>query len=44
MTDCAACHNQRRASLECAGCHTGTLNLRPMDHGPDFLVNHKNLG
>lgn len=43
MQDCARCHNNQQATLECAGCHTNTLNLRPADHTADFLVTHKNL-
>lgn len=44
MTDCAACHENRQATLECANCHLSTLNLRPADHSADFLVTHKDRG
>ncbi|NIR49585.1 cytochrome c3 family protein, partial [candidate division KSB1 bacterium] len=43
MQDCASCHDNQQASLECGSCHTSTLNLRPVDHTPDFLVTHKNI-
>lgn len=43
MAQCAECHNNERATLECAACHTSTLNLRPVDHGADFLMAHKNI-
>ncbi|MFQ5606245.1 MAG: cytochrome c3 family protein [bacterium] len=42
MQDCAVCHNNQQATLECTNCHTNTLNLRPVDHAADFLVTHKN--
>jgi len=41
--DCAVCHNNEKASLECSTCHIETNNLRPADHGADFLMAHKNL-
>lgn len=43
MKECADCHNNQQASLECATCHTSALNLRPADHSADFLVSHKNF-
>lgn len=43
MVDCSLCHNNQKAALECTGCHTNTLNLRPVNHLADFLVSHKNL-
>ncbi|MFQ5705996.1 MAG: cytochrome c3 family protein [bacterium] len=43
MQDCAACHNQQQAALECVTCHRSTLNLRPADHTADYLVAHKNV-
>lgn len=43
MKDCAVCHNNEQATLECTTCHTNTLNLRPAEHTADFLVVHKNL-
>lgn len=43
MTTCARCHNNQVATLECAVCHIHTESLRPVNHGADFLVSHKNL-
>ncbi len=43
MAVCSDCHNNEQATLECASCHSNTLNLRPTDHGADFLVSHKNI-
>ncbi|MFQ5649288.1 MAG: cytochrome C [bacterium] len=43
MPDCARCHNNQQATLECVNCHTNTLTLRPVDHSSDYLVTHKNL-
>jgi len=43
MTDCTQCHNNQQATLECASCHQNTLNLRPNDHLPDYLISHRNI-
>lgn len=43
MQDCASCHNNQTATLECANCHINTLTLRPASHTADFSVTHKNM-
>jgi hypothetical protein len=43
MADCAGCHDNQRASLECASCHTDVLTLRPVGHTADYIVSHKNI-
>lgn len=41
MQSCYTCHNDQKATSECAACHTDLTNLVPTDHRkPNFLNEH----
>ena len=44
MESCYSCHNDRKATSECAACHTDLTELVPKNHKkPNFLNEHTNV-
>ena len=44
MENCASCHDNKKASLNCEGCHTNLTNLKPGNHlQPNFLNEHRTV-
>jgi hypothetical protein len=42
MATCVTCHNEAKATRECAACHTSFANLVPADHlQPNFRIEHR---
>ncbi|HEY3251711.1 MAG TPA: cytochrome c3 family protein [Ignavibacteria bacterium] len=42
METCYSCHDNRKASKNCEGCHTNLTNLKPKNHlSSNFLNEHK---
>lgn len=42
MELCSSCHNDKSATMSCAGCHTNLTGLKPVNHlSNNFLNEHK---
>ncbi|RMF07278.1 MAG: hypothetical protein D6762_07955 [Candidatus Neomarinimicrobiota bacterium] len=41
MNDCLACHRERKGPQYCSACHENVATLRPANHGPDWIADHK---